>query len=518
MSAIPVLQAAALNDADPRHELSSRAELTQRRPYRHLTEVGVVRSLLAGLVVALAFYALLVFPLRHTYFGHVFLERGWATVVEAAIGAWAVCFMALKSRRLGAQLRANRGDLIPAAPAVIAGRADAHAILRALEAHPEAVRDGILFRRVRQALMHYSRHPNRAAVSDLLASCAAVDSARSEATYTMLRVMIWAIPIVGFIANVSGLGVAVGGFGSSLANTSDFGSLKGLLSGVTGGLAMAFDATFIALAISLALAFPAHAMEKREHNLLLEIDEYCQHEVVGRLADDRAAGAALPTAMIDQCLTTFRAAIAAEQKQFTAWFRELNDTLSRFMTTTVDGLGAAGKSIRGSAEELRSVIAQAATGAKGLAEQVLNGAQHAGEITRCISLARSEAEFIHKEMRDASTAAAAIPVACGEAAQHAQGIDGAVASASAHARATADAAAGIERHAVASGDAAQRFRAAVEASVESVERRYAAGVQPLLNELRTRAALLGAAAEQMQSFASAVLPGADAATAKAGVA
>ena len=44
----------------------------------------------------------------------------------------------------------------------------------------------------------------------------AADEGRVDASYALVRVFVWAVPTLGFIGTVLGLGAAVGGFSESL--------------------------------------------------------------------------------------------------------------------------------------------------------------------------------------------------------------------------------------------------------------------------------------------------------------
>jgi hypothetical protein len=91
-------------------------------------------------------------------------------------------------------------------------------------------------------------------------------------SYSLIKVLLWAIPILGFIGTVIGMSQAVGSFESVLGNADNVDGLKAGLTKVTGGLSTAFDTTYLALVISVLLAIPINAIERREEQLLNAID------------------------------------------------------------------------------------------------------------------------------------------------------------------------------------------------------------------------------------------------------
>jgi biopolymer transport protein ExbB/TolQ len=91
-------------------------------------------------------------------------------------------------------------------------------------------------------------------------------------SYSLIKVLLWAIPILGFIGTVIGMSQAVGSFESVLGNADNVDGLKAGLTRVTSGLGTAFDTTYLALVISVLLAIPINAIERREEQLLNAID------------------------------------------------------------------------------------------------------------------------------------------------------------------------------------------------------------------------------------------------------
>ena len=109
------------------------------------------------------------------------------------------------------------------------------------------------------------------------------DANASDSTYALSAVLIWAIPIMGFIGTVMGLGNAVGGFSSFLAGAADLGAIKGAIGNVTKGLGVAFDTTLLALVLSVIAMFPLSSVKRREEILFGEIDNYLEDTVISHL-------------------------------------------------------------------------------------------------------------------------------------------------------------------------------------------------------------------------------------------
>lgn len=93
-----------------------------------------------------------------------------------------------------------------------------------------------------------------------------------DSSLSLIRYIAWAIPAVGFIGTVRGIGEA-------LAQTDQ--AVKGDLSGVTTALGLAFNSTLVALVLSILLMFMIHMLQSRQESLIHEVHAYCRDRVLG---------------------------------------------------------------------------------------------------------------------------------------------------------------------------------------------------------------------------------------------
>ncbi len=144
----------------------------------------------------------------------------------------------------------------------------------------------LIFQRVRRIFLYLKAVPRKEEVKAILDYQAELDYNRLQGRYTLLNVFIWAIPIVGFIGTVFGIGQSIGEF-SEFIRGADSGSLGGqlrsALGGVTSGLSVAFNTTFLALAGVIPVMVLASSTRKAEEDLLLNIEEYCLEELLPHL-------------------------------------------------------------------------------------------------------------------------------------------------------------------------------------------------------------------------------------------
>lgn len=99
-------------------------------------------------------------------------------------------------------------------------------------------------------------------------------------SFSLPKVLLWAIPLMGFIGTVIGMSQAVGSFDAVLSNADNVDGLKNGLVKVTSGLGTAFDTTYLALVISVILAFPLNVCERNEDRLLSQIDGVVREAVM----------------------------------------------------------------------------------------------------------------------------------------------------------------------------------------------------------------------------------------------
>lgn len=99
--------------------------------------------------------------------------------------------------------------------------------------------------------------------------------ARMQASYALPRYVVWAIPMWGLIGTVVGISESVSHFSRAMNEGGQSGGVAAALQQhlpmVTGGLASAFDATFVALLLSLPVMLLITWLEKEEESYHIEL-------------------------------------------------------------------------------------------------------------------------------------------------------------------------------------------------------------------------------------------------------
>ena len=122
----------------------------------------------------------------------------------------------------------------------------------------------MLFNRILVALTNLKNLGRVTDVGEMLRIRAEHDESIVETSYSLLKSLVWAIPILGFIGTVEGLSTAIGGFGRVLNETQDPAQLIDALKLVTGGLATAFETTLVALIAALGIQMSISMLKKQE--------------------------------------------------------------------------------------------------------------------------------------------------------------------------------------------------------------------------------------------------------------
>jgi len=247
------------------------------------TRVSNLTWVLVAVIVTVGFYAALS-PFPKQYIVQVFTERGIFQYFEVFFSFWALLIVLVKWAKIRVQHRALEfKDLVPADADFVLSPATVGHVLSRLRQECDDPGRFILFGRIEQALSNLKNMGQVGDLDNVLQSQASNDEDVMESSYSLVKGLIWAIPVLGFIGTVQGLGMAIGSFGGVLSTAKDITQLRPALQGVTSGLATAFDTTYVALVAALSIQLLLVMVRKSEEEMMDECKNYCQRNLVGRL-------------------------------------------------------------------------------------------------------------------------------------------------------------------------------------------------------------------------------------------
>jgi biopolymer transport protein ExbB/TolQ len=236
-------------------------------------------SFFLGLALSAGFFGLLSTPwlegssLRRYCMAHD-VEK-----VAVVMFFWGLADLLVKARSYGRQKAALRRSWLPHSETAtpVSSATD---LLSVVEAAPARLRNTWIADRIRSALLFVQKRGTADRLDDHVRQLGDTAADRSHASFALVRIIAWMIPILGFLGTVVGITIAV-------ANVSP-NQLDSSLSEVTSGLAMAFDATAVALALAMMLMFAYYLTERTESRLLHAVDDAVDELLLHRFARDKS--------------------------------------------------------------------------------------------------------------------------------------------------------------------------------------------------------------------------------------
>ncbi len=184
---------------------------------------------------------------------------------------WSFAIMGFKARMALSERSLLDQDLIGIVEGVSILPADSRKFLRPLEALPGRQSQALLTRALMAALSRFASTRNITDVSESVRSICESEAERLDSELAMVRYIAWAIPSIGFIGTVRGIGEALG---------QAYKAVEGDIAGVTASLGVAFNSTFIALLISILVMFFVYQLQLVQERLVLDAQRYCDERLI----------------------------------------------------------------------------------------------------------------------------------------------------------------------------------------------------------------------------------------------
>lgn len=152
---------------------------------------------------------------------------------------------------------------------------DLATMLSTLEKLPDRIRTTPLVRTLAASLRRFLITEDVQNTSETIDANVEALAVKQEAENSMVRYLIWAIPAIGFIGTVRGIGQALSQADQALA---------GDIAGMTESLGVAFNSTFVALLISVVLMFLLHQLQRLQDSMVTDTQEYCESFLLNRIS------------------------------------------------------------------------------------------------------------------------------------------------------------------------------------------------------------------------------------------
>jgi biopolymer transport protein ExbB/TolQ len=285
-----------------------------------------VLAAVLGSTLSIGFYSVVLIvpwaPLRRYFLGHP------VAVAATCLFFFAVSVLIAKLLGIVAQsnqlaairdadLRPPTGDDTPAGRWLQQNDAGhvAKIWLQMLGQLPRTTRESQLVQRLSELLHRQSQRGSTRHLADDLRELSTRDADAIHDSYGFIRIVVWAIPMLGFLGTVIGITQTLGGL--------DFSNGTAAVDSLKTGLYVAFDTTALGLVLSVIAIFIQFPIEKNEQRLLGEVDARIGNLVSSCLPSDEASDN--QTALIADLCRGVQAAVAESLGNQTKLWRETID-------------------------------------------------------------------------------------------------------------------------------------------------------------------------------------------------
>lgn len=240
-------------------------------------DISLLLVSLIALFITAALYFLL-FPFQNSYLGILLYQRGYTQHLAILMASVVATMIILKYLKLTQEFRYIKRNVIPQGDLSDHKSKYIANLLQRL-----ASEKSLISKRCWRVIAAYANSGSRQTATELALDDSAFYQSNSESSYALPRILVWAIPLLGFIGTVVGISIAVNGFSGFLQEAAEVEKIKEGIGIVTSGLATAFDTTLLALLLSVAVMIPLVLVERLESRLLLTIDIYINDHILPQL-------------------------------------------------------------------------------------------------------------------------------------------------------------------------------------------------------------------------------------------
>lgn len=187
---------------------------------------------------------------------------------------WALSIIGMKTQQTLKERRLLEWTLINVSDGASILPEDARNYARPVQALPDSERQFLLPRALLAGLHRFQSTQNIQDVATTIKVTCDTEADRMETELTIVRYIAWAIPSIGFLGTVRGIGTALG---------QAYQAVSGDIVGVTVSLGVAFNSTFVALVVSILLMFVLHQLQLIQDRLVLDCQTYCDERMLRHL-------------------------------------------------------------------------------------------------------------------------------------------------------------------------------------------------------------------------------------------
>jgi MotA/TolQ/ExbB proton channel family len=372
------------------------------RPARFSTTVA---AFVLGLPLAFAVLALIQFgPLKESGLER-YIEHP-VEVVEIVLFCCALGALAAKLYGYREERAACRQELLPLWDGTPVPITEAPRLRAELHANVGRLGKSWLPRRLDAILDFTSKRGTADGLDDQLRALADTDALALDNSYSLIRFITWAIPILGFLGTVLGITKAIANVRQEDMN----------LSSVTEGLSLAFDTTAVGLALTMLTMFISFVVERLEQTVLEQVDHFTDVQLAHRFersgSDDSGFTVALrqntqlllttTEQLVRQQAEIWADALAAAQRQWATAGQKHEQQLTAALEKAMDRTLAAHEARLTAMKEHFDKQSGALVGQlAGFADAVHNmGREHQQSLSRVVNAVAAQTDALARLQHD----------------------------------------------------------------------------------------------------------------------
>ncbi len=332
-------------------------------------ELPIVPAVVIGSAITAIFYFLLV----NDFVTSATLKRYCLCHAVAIASVWlffiATVGMLMKMREAYVQRRVTQGVGRALDKLILEGN-DVNRSQRSLwlEAHwlalPLHMRNSWVGRRIAEIIERQIKRGKHSLLETDIRDLAEADGDAQYDSYSIVRIISWAMPMLGFLGTVIGISDTLGQLDTELLASQSQAALKQM----TSGLFVAFDTTAIALVLTIVAIFAQFSVSRFEVGVLQSMDEVVRDNLIEFLGSDarqaeqdllspvRQMADDLVTAvhqLVEQQATLWTRSISEAQKQWATWSTGSSDELRKALCESLD------KSLSNHAQQIEKIQQEA---------------------------------------------------------------------------------------------------------------------------------------------------------------
>jgi biopolymer transport protein ExbB/TolQ len=205
----------------------------------------------------------------------------FGTVALFLISSWALILKAILAARQHRWINLSIESLrtLVAGPDQVEASNRSKWLLKLWASQPESIRYSWFGQRIETVVRKQAMRTSGFNLDTDLKDIAQQDSDRQYESYGLVRIAIWAMPMLGFLGTVLGISATLGAMDTkALAEQSDK-----VMNQLTAGLYVAFDTTALALVLTVIAMYVQFAVQKLETAILNRIDHTSSECLMGFL-------------------------------------------------------------------------------------------------------------------------------------------------------------------------------------------------------------------------------------------